>query len=439
MVEEVFLFASDVVTAGDVVNHFYPALRGEAMEVVRSRPGEQWQSDESRAALLESLRRTGNAVAFACGVELLAPFELVIDSPTLRAARRETLRLERVRQVGEMLREFEQLRLRHPDLKAGQLLSQYEQRDRGVLLCALLSESAGRARTGTLWAVGGMGAVRLDLRDETRGPEKRDLPDTLGPLRSVQITELGGSQKLLAGARGGVWVMDMEDGREPRAYADEACRSARGFSRAVSWGGGLWACHGERGIVAWDWQEGTTPRRVAIEEPGNLCVLDESRLLVSCRGKVLVVGREGQVKEAAESGAAVVAICPVEQGVIVVREDGEVSWCERENLRVERRERWCGKMTAAAVMPWLDDVRVLLATEEGLVYCAGLEDGVVTQYAGGRGGLRRVVASADWMAGVSSSRGEVLLWESEGEKKSAREIHLAAMLGHRVADVALGD
>ena len=84
------------------------------------------------------------------------------------------------------------------------------------------------------------------------------LPQTLGPLRSVQPARLDGKEVLLVGARSGVIVYDPES-KDTQEYADPSIDSPLGFSRAITWDGQIWGCHGDAGVVAWKFGEFAAP------------------------------------------------------------------------------------------------------------------------------------------------------------------------------------
>ena len=58
----------------------------------------------------------------------------------------------------------------------------------------------------------------------------------------------------------------------------------------------------------------------------------------------------------------------------VIREDGSVATLDPVTLSVSAEERRGGKINAAAVLPWLGSVRLLLASDDGPIQCLGTED-----------------------------------------------------------------
>jgi hypothetical protein len=118
---------------------------------------------------------------------------------------------------------------------------------------------------------------------------------------------------------------------------------------------------------------------------------------------------------------------------VAVRGSGEVEVFE--GMKMVRREKRTGRVSAVGVMPFYDSARVLLATEDGPVVCASVEDGVVTQYVSGHRGLKAVVgAEGGLVAGVSGDRQRVVLFE--GGK--VREVFVGGKVRHRVGDIVFG-
>jgi hypothetical protein len=87
------------------------------------------------------------------------------------------------------------------------------------------------------------------------------------------------------------------------------------------------------------------------------------------------------------------------------------------------------------MLPWLGANRLLVASEEGPIYCVGLDDELVTTYLSSHRGLRALTASVDLLAGVSSDRQRVVLWNSWEGKKPLAELSVISAAKHRVGDI----
>src|SRR5690606_6745138 len=121
------------VGADEVMRHFENALREAAAIQIATGSAEHWLSDAGKATLLDTLRAAAKPVAFGCGVELVAPFSIVVESPTVErekieamqrklAERRAAGQLEALARAGELMRQFEALREAAPELSAGAIL-----------------------------------------------------------------------------------------------------------------------------------------------------------------------------------------------------------------------------------------------------------------------------------------------------------------------------
>jgi hypothetical protein len=341
------------------------------------------------------------------------------------------------------------------------VLQQISPAERGVLLQTLLLASAKGTRKD-LWAVAGPSLIRLDFPSEgTTKPEVFALPPTLGPLRSVQPAEVNGRRVLLVGARSGFFVVDREHPAEasPQAYADPGVTSQLGFSSVVHLGAdrGFCACHSEAGVVFWNAGEtGQPSRAIRVTDlpvpgavpgftcgsprqtgPRNLRVLADGSVVYSVGSRVVVTGADGAARVAVpRSPADVVGIVGAGEGSLaVVHEDGTVCAADCKSLDNASAERRTGRVSAAAALPWLGGMRLLLASEEGPVYCVGLEDDLVTQYVSPHRDLRVVTASSERVVGLSADRQRVIVWNVWDGRKPAAEVYLAGIARHRVADV----
>ena len=456
MLEEVFLGRSPAVTTADVAAHFAPVLEAAARKEAGSLTAEALLSDAGTSAVVGKIADAGKAVAFGCGVELLPPFEAGLDSPTLRRKQEEerqsAAQIERMGRASKLFKQFQEIRASAPELSAGQVLQRIGTADQGEMLRALLLASAGEGAAKTLWAVAGPYLVKVDWTAADPNAQAAThlipLPPTLGPLRSVQSADVRGKRVLLVGARSGVLVVDPANPDDAAAYFDpQTTSSALGFNAAAVAGDRLWATHGEAGLVAWTLGEGAAPALAVRPDqspvkpfsPRNLFALDEGRVLLSSGSSLLEAKGEGSIREVgAGPRADVVAVVAEDASVVVVHESGDLCRRDRRTLSAVCQTRRTGKVTAAGGLPWFGATRVLLATEEGPVYCVGLDDELVTQYASPHRGLRIAAAAADRVAAVSSDRQRLVLWPSWDGRKPAAEVHLAGSTKHRVADIDFG-
>ena len=463
MLQEVLLQSRTAVTDQDVAAHFTRALKSAAEKVAGGQAVDALLGEEGRRALAEAMRTAGKPVAFACGVDLLPPYHVEVESPTLQQQRQRAVQrsmaeqmaaqqVEHMQRAGELFKQFQEMRRADPGLSAGQVLQQVNPADRGSVLQKLLLASASGGRDSKeLIGVAGPYLVRFGRATAGQSPALSPLPPTLGPLRSVQPAEVDGKRVLLVGAQGGFLVVSPDNLSEAFPYADPGLTSQLGFSRVVYWPeqNSFVACHGDGGIVQWELDSPDSPFAIvrppdlhgsngASRQPGprNLQIVDGKRLIFSLGGRLAVWDGRATTFLGGESSADVVAIVPDGQRLHAVFEDGTVCTLDRTTLEVTCRERRSGRVRAAGGLPWLGELRLLLAGDDGPVHCVGADDSLVTHYASAHHGLRAVAGSAELVAAVSADRQRVILWNSWDGRKPASEIFLAGLARHRVGDIA---
>jgi hypothetical protein len=130
-----------------------------------------------------------------------------------------------------------------------------------------------------------------------------------------------------------------------------------------------------------------------------------------------------------------VALLSTESGRVLVTEDGLVRQTTRDFSDPVADDRLVGRVTGAAMLPWLSSHRLLLARPDGPMECVGLEDGLVTRYEGGHVGLRGLAGCAGRVAAMSADRQRVLAWDPWDGRRPVVDLHLAAVTKHRVADL----
>ncbi|HEX3356575.1 MAG TPA: hypothetical protein VHS31_06295 [Tepidisphaeraceae bacterium] len=466
MFAEVMLAGKMSLTVGDVAEHFAVAIRNAAGSIASKHSAEQWLSGERRQEMIDAMAKAAQGVAFACGMEILPPYELEITSPSLnekrlaefaraRSEERAQGQMAHLKLAGEVLAKFKEMRESAPDVPAGVLLERLSPADRGSVLQTLLAGSAEKCEQQTLWAVAGPNLLRIDARANPAKVETIALPATLGPLRSVQAGEIRGQRNLLVGARDGVIVVSLNQLDQTALYRDSSIRSELGFNRVISCGGRIWGCHGEAGLIAWGIDRPDEPEvRIPIPvdapmvgssgmntggkarraSPRNLQTIDEQYAIYSLGGVVKLLYGTIPVDLPTTNSSEVIAIVPETTRLLIVRRDGCMDVMDRATRRIAASIRGAGKTNAAAALPWLGSVRLVLASDDGPIDCVGLDDSHVTRFTSHHSDLRAISACADQVAAVSSDRQRLIVWRS-WESTPAAEIHIAAMVRHRVADI----
>lgn len=456
MLAETFLGGRTAVTAGAVVEHFRGGLRSALSQACELRGAAQ--SLGQSAELIEPLRAAARRIAFSCGLEMLPPFDLQIQSPSLERQRLESMQrslaeqraagqIEHMQRAAELLRQFQAVRDSAPQLSAGEVLRQLAPSDQAAVLQTLLMAAAGERPSPGVWVVAGGNLLRIDHRTPGARTQTIAVPGELGPLRSVQLTD--DRSRLLIGARGGVIQLDANGDGAAVLLHDPSVVSQLGFSRAIAWRGWIWACHSEAGVVGWDPARPLRPD-IALRPvdllgamPRNLQPLDEGRLVFSAGNRLMVL--TVQFSEQAPSvrvssappdaDATIVAVLSDGPRLLTVLENGVVQVRDRASLELMGSEQRCGQTTAAALLPWLGSTRLLLASADAAVLCIGLDDQLVTQFISPYRGLRALAAGPDVVAGLSADRQRVVLWRSWDGRQPLADVYVTALARHRAAAI----
>jgi hypothetical protein len=443
---EAFGGDSLAISRVDVARHFQPALRSAAATAV-AQPVATTLSDAGRAEIEKALRKAAEAIAFDIGLILLPPFQCELSSASFDQQQREATqrrrieevavgRLDHLRRATELLRQFESIRAASPGISAAQVLERIAPQDRGAVLQALLA-GGSETRQRVLYAAAGGAVVRIDLVSMT--PTLIELPPTLGPLRSVTPIDLEGQPRLLVGARSGVLLVDPQEPAAAIAYADPELNSPLGFNRAafLPGSGAICATHGEAGLVRWNLGAATAPAERFPESPARAVVGLSSMSAAWARGNMLSVWDAGKVRVfEPQTDAAILSIIRTSQGVLVVHENSLVVTFDPDSRTFVRQNRFSGSLSAAAALPWMDGVRLLLACADGQVDCVGTEDSLMTRYCSAYRGVRGIAGCATHVAAISPDRQRLIIWQSWDGTAPAQDLHVLSLARHRIADLA---
>ena len=448
---EVFMTGNDTVMADDVAGHFAPTLKSTAGNIAASQKADAALSETARPEWTTALRKTADEIAFSCGLEILPPFDVEVTSPTLQQERMEQMqrtaaerrtadRVGHLARAAELLKQWESLKASVPSITPGKLLEQLNPADRGAMLDTLLMATGAEsnATLPDLWAVAGPYLVRVDLKAEPPLPKLIPMPPTAGPLRSVQMVD----GKILVGARSGVLVVDPANPDAAEVYHYPNLISEHGFSSLIITGERLWACHRDAGLVGWTL--GQTDKPATILSPrdlnGDAKSLARGRdreLLFALGPQLMKVNAAGKLAALSTFNTPLVAVMSTGDQIIAAAEDGAVAVFDPRTMEKLDESHRTGKLISAALLPWLSSSRLLLARADGPVECVGLEDQLVTQF-GGHTNVRALTACGGKVAAMSSDRQRVILWNAWDGRKPTREIYLAGVARHRVADIAFG-
>ncbi|MGA2496867.1 MAG: hypothetical protein ABSH20_03955 [Tepidisphaeraceae bacterium] len=497
MLCESVMQGSASVTADMVKCQWTDPLRSSAAGAIKSRTGEDATADAGRSAVAATLTDALNRLAFGCGIEILPPCQVDTESPTLTRQRVEAMRqqaaqqrtasqLKQLEQAAALLSHFEHLRQASPQLSAGRILHQLAPAEQTDMLQSLLLASSQKQQTQSLWAVAGQMLLQIDPSAPAAPPRSRPMPQDLGPIRSVNRCDDG---TLLVGARSGVYVSgpsagagqsqavppvpspaksggahSMPDtasegtgstysahaiaGASLQAYADPGMVSQMGFSHALRWGEELWACHSEAGIAGWKLDAPNKPH-IALRppqlngaSPRNLAALDSGRLIFSSGPRLMMLLRQDgdHIRVSAcgpDSPSEIIAVLHAGDAVVTALRSGEIEIRQIDDLDVVDCRTVAGMISAACLLPWLGEWRILLAEESGPVSCVGLTDTVVTRFSCSYRGLKALAAAADVVTGVTADRQRIIWWQTTTPAKLAGDTYIMPAAKHRAADVAV--
>jgi hypothetical protein len=465
MFEEVLLGTRYALTADELATHFDPAIQSAARKISGNHRAEEWVEGHFTQGMTDALRDAAVPVAFGCGVEVLPPFQVDLQSASYQRQRQRALqqslaeqqaagRLEHVQRAAELLRQFQSLRAASPDLSPGRVLQQISAADRGAVLQTLLLASSKQQQGQKLWVVAGPYLVLIGVEDD-RPPQPGlfPLPPTLGPTRSIAAINLNGQRRLLVGARSGLMLIDPANPAEAQLFSDSETQSPLGFN-SIAYGGpsrGFFASHGDAGIVQWapdrsnapiatlrpDRIPGSEPMSSSdhADGPRNLRIFDEKSVVFSAGNRLLVTDMERIDALPMESAAEIVAIVPDDDRLLVIQEDGTLCGLDPRSRSMTCIGRRSMRVRSAGALPWIGASRLLLAGDEGPVQCIGFDDPLVSEYQSPHRGIRVLAGSSDMIAGVSADRQRLILWRSWDGRQPLSEIYLTGMTRHRIADI----
>src|SRR5215212_2097388 len=90
MLQEVLMQGRTSLADRDLAEHFTRALKAAARKVAEAQAVAGLLGEDGKRPLVEALRAAAGPVAFACGVEILPPFQVDVESPTLQQQRQRS-------------------------------------------------------------------------------------------------------------------------------------------------------------------------------------------------------------------------------------------------------------------------------------------------------------------------------------------------------------
>ncbi len=457
MLAEAMLAQRNRVTIDDVRVHFQETLRSAAARTIATAPADQWmtpdaqqpssstpgeQTNATTTHLREALLSASRAVAFTSGVELLAPFDLTVDSPTLIQARIEARQQHTLERHARRRAEIMQAVLAAGDDPAAlpPLPDIADEEAHLLHLATLLDIQAMRHPRATLHAIAGRMLLSIDITaDEVAPPRQLALPDDVGAFRSINLVHHNNAKHVLLGGQRGLLLFHPHYPSEFVAYVHPAIQTQMGFNAAVRWRDHLWATHSELGLIGWSIHHPDAPAHaIAINTltapPRHLTILNDHRLLFIAGTAIHTLADDATVTRIDDLPAPALAIDHRDGFVCILRADGALEQRNPRSLDLIHVQPPSPDTLQGAILHCLYHPLRLLARPTGEIHLRSDIPAAVRTYASGHRDLRLLRAAPAHIAALSADRTRVVIWSIRAAQPMA-DLLLAAMAQHRIADI----
>lgn len=349
----------------------------------------------------------------------------------------------------DLLEKLDTLAADSPSVALPDLMRTFSERERGELYEALFA--AEQPTTSTRWIVVAVGdeVIFYDGARPVTPARRLTISGTAGPVRSVQVAEVGGRQVLLLGAQRGLYTMPIDRAEPDETYPVPGSPSPRGgFNAAAFAEGRLFASHSELGLYEWKFGDSGSARRlfesstVNAEAVRGTCALGDV-LYASIDGQV-VAWRPGADAERpaqifAGSSDTITALCPSEAGLIAGNSRGDViRWKAGKFSEPEVIQRGGGRPVESVWLARTRGVDRLFFTDTSLhVTSRVLGDTFLCRYEAGGQTLRRVEVGADILVATSDLRDRLIIWRPGQPARPEMIVPVGSQTGRSVQDVCL--
>ncbi|NUQ35521.1 MAG: hypothetical protein HUU29_11350, partial [Planctomycetaceae bacterium] len=254
----------------------------------------------------------------------------------------------------------------------------------------------------------------------------------LGSIRSLRLANINEKSVLLAGARCGLYTIEVET-RRILSYpiADDADPDT-GVNAAIAHHGKLYATHSRYGLLRWSLASPSFVAQRLLTEHTEVArsvrglFLDEDYWPTFICDTRLIAIEHGDIPRVAAvyTGAPspMVAAFSVDGKFYAACEDGSVVfWDKSKPDTCERRARTRDGISAATLAP--DGKHIVLATRSPSIRVFNIESGVLARYDAPQP-IRMAREFGRYLFGISRNRSTLYIWESFGDGKPIGEVGL---------------
>lgn len=430
---------SATLTAAGATRFVCDSVAATVTRFVATAESSAMLTGECDAELNAAIESDARRACFAAGLRITPPYRLRIDSPSVRQAQdaaRAKQRLAELTATGAtreaaIARLGEQLVDPASAATAVRAAAHIDPYD--LLRAVAATDARWSAPMPLLWIVAGNRLVGIEP-----GRPTLDRPamtfDGIGPLRSVRGAMIDGQKRLLVGGRLGVAIVDPESGAIDRTFTVSASGEF-GFNAAcvLPARGELLATHAELGLVRWSLDAGE-PALTSVEGGARsiAAASEQAAVFVDGGGAVWTTQDHGALMSANMS--RVVDLSPWQDGATIIADDQRVVAIDGPGGRIGQT-RVAASIAAAAAVDLFGVPRAIVATDDGAVLGVDLDSGHAVPIGGGRWPVRTIRTRPGYVALLSSDRLRVALISLASPEAIAAELHIAATLGKRAADV----
>jgi hypothetical protein len=462
------LMAGIETLTADRLRHFCePLVRRTVEKFVKTKTAADLLSTDASGAFDDIIAEEFKSLAFESGLALASAARFAaqstdyVESQSLlkAAATRQSQRdlqqqqRERDRQsqaehlahLSSTLEQLHSLAAKSPGTAVVDLIKTFSTAERGGLYQTLLSRQSAASRTRAVLIVAGDELLSLDPHAPDGPPHRQALSASLGPLRSVRVSQVGDENVRLIGARTGVHVL--KDGRpDVESFAFVPVRELRGGVNAATLAGDhLFATHSEVGLIRWHLSEPKqvdmplTDRLAGCKSIRDVQTDATRRIWLAADRQALALAPEScEVLVSLTAPTNVTALLVAEESVIAGLADGRiVRWLFGAFDAAETLRPACGR--AVESLAWLQGggaPRLIVGDRQPHLEMLVVGDAFSIEYRCGQP-VRWGHAAADWIVGVNDRRDQLILWRTDSPQEPDRVVNIGQLCGHSIQDVAL--